>query len=209
MSQDPNYRSGVDAERDPLADFIDTHRADFDAEPPPSRIWDAVDAHLGTASTNEEACRPAPSKLRVVARRYGRQLAAASVLLLAGVLLGMLLQSRTTEAVAVSRESLATKTAELDAYYGPQINQRLARVASYRPEPALARDLDELLASSSYPESELLQLDPDAQRFVLEAMAQAYEAKVDALERILSRLQASRSEREFRRAGSGRLTEEL
>ena len=173
---------------DPLRDLIHDRRADFDAEPPPARVWDALEAEL---SHDRPGATVAPrTSARVVALYpYWRKAAVACMLLTIGVLSGLLLADRLDGDEAVAARP--TPVRELEASYRQLLAERVAEVEALGPDSALRVALVGLSRPDSQLASELEAFPPADEHLVLEAMAQEYQAKLDALERVLARVRAA------------------
>ena len=173
---------------DRLEEFVRAHREEFDAEPPPAHVWDEVERRLDRRGPQ----RRAPGHVaRVVALYpYWRKAAVACMLLTIGVLSGLLLSDR-LGAGALAEGPRRTPVRELEASYRQLLTERVAEIEALGPDSALRVALVGLSQPDSQLASELDAFAEADEHLVLEAMAQEYQAKLDALERVLTRVRAS------------------
>ena len=200
-------------ERDPLADFVHAHRDGFDAEAPPAVVWDRIEADLGGDPTAHLRTRPSGAAIRPLPQRdvpaapppppeaparivtlypYWRKAAVACMLLTIGVLSGLLLADRLGGGERGAVAALdADPLRELESTYQRLLEERIAEVRQLGPDSALNADLTAFSAPDSQRSAELSSLGGANEHLVLEAMAQEYQAKLDALERVLGRLRVA------------------
>ncbi len=161
---------------DELRDFIDAHRVHFDDEVPPAHVWEGI----------EQTFPPRQAKVRRL-HPYWRKAAVAAMLLTIGLLGGLLLAGERAK-VTQADATIADRAAEVERYYQREIDRRLQLVASYEPEPELRRELAGMSQLEFRSDEEFAAPGSGNQRAVLEAMAQEYQAKLDALEHVLEQL---------------------
>ena len=201
---------------DPLRDFIAANRDSFDDERPSPAVWNAVERDLPAierrlsprSRTRQTAQRP---KREGVVRQlypYWRKAAAACMLLTIGLLGGLLLADE-RGGRDVEGSGLADRAAELERFYQREIDRRLRLVDSYQPEPELRRELASMNTTDFRAEPELSSPSGANERALIEAMAQEYQAKLDALEHVLDRLHAAEQSQPRLNAPGPRSTEEL
>jgi len=179
-------------EQDPLKAFIDAQRDAFDNEEPRASVWEALERSM---PGKEVQLTPKPSPVTStnegsIVRQlypYWRKAAVACMLLTIGVMGGLLLAGDRSPAIA-DQPSTETRAVELEQYYKREIDRRLAMVASYKPEPELRRELSDMAQSDFRAMQPYDEIPPGNERVVLETIAQEYQAKLDALERVLDRL---------------------
>lgn len=133
---------------------------------------------------------------------YWRQAAAAAALLMVGLTGGLFLGGEgvapagPVAEVATGVEgpgdpNVAARVDELERAYQRAIDSRLAQVDAFGPEPELRRELVSLSRPEFSASAELADAPPGSERAVVEAMVQEYQAKLDALEHVLERLEAA------------------
>ena len=177
--------------RDPLGDFIATHREDFDRESPPPAVWEALTRELEPSAFAKTGPTPAAHSARVMRLYpYWRKLAVACMLLTIGVLSGLLIGQR----FADGDESVAygsNRVQRLEAGYRAELDRRVAQVSAHTPDSALRAELVSLSQPDLELQRELTTLGSVNEQLVLEALAREYEAKLQALEHVLARLRAA------------------
>ncbi|MFK8056786.1 MAG: hypothetical protein AB8F78_11755 [Saprospiraceae bacterium] len=179
-------------DQDPLKAFIDAQRDAFDNEEPRASVWEALERAMPAKEVQltPKPASVAPKEGGSVIRQlypYWRKAAVACMLLTIGVMGGMLMSGDGSPAMA-DQPSTENRAVELEQYYKREIDRRLAMVASYKPEPELRRELSDMTQSDFRAQQPFDELAAGNERVVLEAIAQEYQAKLDALERVLDRL---------------------
>ncbi len=193
-------------EQDPLKVFIDANRGAFDSAEPRPSVWEALERSMpaeGSQPFSQAGAQLSRSPGLSSQKRAGgqskkggiirqlypfwRKAAVACMLLTIGVLGGLLLAGDGKPAVA-EQPSTETRALELEQYYKREIDRRLAMVASYKPEPELRRELSDMAQSDFRVMQPLDEIPPGNERVVLETIAQEYQAKLHALERVIDRL---------------------
>ena len=182
-----------DAPAPRLKAVVRAHRDAFDGEAPPASVWDALESTLDAASAP-----PASAPTHVYPRAriltlypYWRKAAVACMLLTIGVLSGLLLADRLDTGTSPLATSRDTPLRELEASYQGLLAERIAEVQRLGPDSALNAELAAFSAPDSGLSAELSRLGGANEHLVLEAMAQEYQAKLDALQRVLVRLRAA------------------
>ena len=232
MKPAPDDRHDERADRD-LEDFVRRHRGAFDAEPPSDRVWARLAGELdrsggpaagggggvpplstpevpfGAPRTGGLRARRGSAVARMLATR-GRQIATATMLLTIGVLGGLLVAERGASERA-REDALAAQVAEVEQRYRRELDRRMQLVADYRPEPRLTRELERMARPEFSSQAELASVPPGSERAVLEAMAQEYQAKLDALEHVLEQLREAEQAgaRPLNQPGPARVAEPL
>jgi len=206
--QSPEYN------RDPLQAFVVDNREAFDNEAPPASVWDAIARDLPSSEAREVSLKPTPQPERVaVVRRlvpFWRQAAVACMLITIGLLGGMLLAGDRDPIAGDDTEvALTNRITELERFYERELDRRMRLVASYAPEAGLRRELASMTQLEVSEDPAIVGADPAAQREVLEAMAQEYQAKLDALEHVLGQLRKADAKPSFYNEPSPRSHERL
>jgi len=201
-------------EQDPLKAFIDAQRDAFDNEAPSAAVWAALERSMPAKEVQpreSSAVQLAPKPKTVIPKEgdgvirqlypYWLKVAVACMLLTIGVMGGLLLAGDNSPAFA-DQAPTETRAAELEQFYKREIDRRLAMVASYKPEPELRRELSDMTQSDFRSQQPFDELAAGNERIVLETIAQEYQAKLEALERVLNRLQeAERTQPKFNQPG--------
>ena len=200
-------------EKDPLKAFIESNREAFDCEEPRQEIWEAIARNLPQEAVTRPL-QPAPnaSQSKGIIRQlypYWRKAAVACMLLTIGLLGGMLLADDRGPAVASNQQTPEMQALELERYYQREIDRRLSMVASYRPDPELRRELSDMTVSDFREMQPMEEIPAGNERVVLQAIAQEYQAKLDALERVLERLRDAEQEQPRLNQPGPRSREEL
>lgn len=177
------------------------HRDVPAAPSPPPEAFGRQAPSAQAFSAQAQPPRAQPPQARIVTMYpYWRKAAVACMLLTIGVLSGLLLSDRLSSAGVAAAGERVTPARELEASYQRLLEERVAEVQRLGPDSALNAELVRFSAPDSQLSAELSTLGAANEHLVLEAMAQEYQAKLDALEHVLSRLRAA----EARAATSGR-----
>jgi len=189
-------------EQDPLKAFIDAQREAFDSEEPSAAVWKALERSMPAkeiqlSNNTKGLASPEPNSVTAtegggIIRQlypYWRKAAVACMLLTIGVMGGLLLAGDAGTTAIADQPSTEMRAMELEQFYKREIDRRLAMVASYKPEPEVRRELSDMAQSDFRTQQPFDELSVANERVVLETIAQEYQAKLDALERVLDRLQ--------------------
>ena len=187
-------------EQDPLKAFIEANRDAFDSAEPKPSVWETLERSIPSEEAKVrtlEGVKLSPKPKTEESTREGgiirqlypfwRKAAVACMLLTIGVLGGLLLADKGSPAL-VEQSSTESRALELEQYYKREIDRRLAMVASYKPEPELRRELSDMAQSDFRVMQPFDEIPPGNERIVLETIAQEYQAKLHALERVIERL---------------------
>ena len=166
---------------DPLEAFIKNNRDAFDTEIPDSRIWAAIEQDV-----------PAKTAKVVSAnwRQHLMRAAAAIVLLIAGINIGIWYGTGTAQA-GMSMSDVSTEYAELEQYYQRDITSKqnkLTQFAAYSDKNVLD-DLRQMDGMMNELREELAHVPPGNREQVVRAMIENYKAKAAILERVLEHIE--------------------
>jgi hypothetical protein len=161
-----------------LEKFILENRADFDTGVPSLAAWSNIDRQL-------DRQRPA---VRVVWMKRLRAAAAVLVLLLAGGAAGAYLtnQSRAVESLA----DVSPEHAEMERYFHSQVEEKMAKLASYKQDGVVKADLEELDETYEQLQQELKDAPIGAEEKIIQAMIETYRTKISILEQVLEKVES-------------------
>ncbi len=160
-----------------LEKFIRENRADFDTGVPSLNVWASLDQHLD---------RQRPSG-RVVWMRRLRLAAAVALLLTAGGGIGAYLtnSSKTLESLA----DVSPEHAEMERYFSSQVNEKLAKLATYKQDGMVKADIQELDEAYEQLKLELENAPAGADEQIIQAMIETYQTKISILEQVLEKIE--------------------
>ncbi len=161
-----------------LEKFILENRADFDADVPSLNVWANLDRHL-------DHQRPT---MRLVWMKRLRAAAAVLVLLMAGGAVGAYLtnQSKSVESLA----DVSPEHAEMERYFSSQVQEKLAKLASYKQDGVVKADIKELDESYEQLRQELQDAPEGAEEKIIQAMIETYQTKINILEQVLEKVES-------------------
>jgi hypothetical protein len=165
---------------DNLENFIRENREDFDGGVPGLEVWAKIDRHLEQ--------RPNP---RIVWMRRLRVAAAVVVLLAAGGAIGAHLSSTSSEVDSLA--GISPEYAEMERYFSGQVNEKMAKLASYRQDGYVRGDIQDLDAVYEDLKNELKDAQPGSEELIIQAMIGNYQTKIDILEQVLEKVQTTNS----------------
>ncbi|MDX2279692.1 MAG: hypothetical protein NW218_08890 [Saprospiraceae bacterium] len=175
---------------DPLESFILKNRTDLDTALPPEHVWDNLAGPLPVQQIQ---------KAKIVAMGWQNRLlkAAASVaILVAGVGIGMWYSTHTATLSGMAMSDVSSEYAELEQYYQREIANKQVKLASFQgsqPE-AVHDDLDQMDQIMTDLRKELADVPPANREQIVRAMIENYKAKSAILQKVLERLEASKTE---------------
>jgi hypothetical protein len=170
---------------DPLEQFIGAHRDEFDSESPSPALWERIMSESAPAPLDQ-----APLRLTWV-RRISR-VAAAIVLLVSGVGLGIWYSSH-TQSAGMRLSEVSPEYAELEQHYQRDIankREQLVQLTSNNSSSQdLLGDIDLMDKAMQELQIELANLPASNREQVVRAMIDNYTTKAKILERVLSTLE--------------------
>lgn len=176
----------VHSRRDQLESFIREHREALDSEVPDLKVWAELTRQIPEAK---------PLIVHVNWRRSLLSIAASIALLLAGVTAGIW-YARSGEAPAMAMSDVSNEYAELENYYRRDIAGKQQKLASFTgSQPAeVHEDMEQLDGVMSELQQELANVPAGNREQVVRAMIENYKAKSAILERVLQRLESTKTE---------------
>ncbi len=171
---------------DPLEHFIREHRETLDSEVPDLKVWANVIRQLPASGTKVVHINWRHSLMRI---------AASIALLLAGVTAGIW-YARSGEPSAMAMSEVSNEYAELENYYQRDIAGKQKKLASFTgSQPAeVHEDMEQLDDIMAELQKELANVPAGNREQVVRAMIENYKAKAAILERVLDRLEPTKTE---------------
>lgn len=161
--------------KDNMERFIREQRAAFDDLEPSEKIWGQIEQAL-----------PQQRKARIIP--WQRFAAAASVLLLVGMVGFFAFQQGKQQGVAMTLSDISEELAEAEVYYQSEIKNKTAKLASLAPDHEIKYDLEEAEHYMLELKNELKDVSPNEREIVIQAMIENYRKRLEILERVLDRL---------------------
>jgi hypothetical protein len=117
-----------------------------------------------------------------------RAAAAVLVLLLAGGAAGAYLsnQDGTVESLA----DVSPEHAEMERYFSSQVEEKMAKLASYKQDGVVKADLKELDETYEQLRQELKDAPVGAEEKIIQAMIETYQTKISILEQVLEKVES-------------------
>ena len=163
---------------DNLEKFILENRAEFDTAMPSLKVWSDIDGQLEK--------KPAG---RVVWMKRLRAAAAIALLLTAGGVAGAYLTKSSQEVKSLA--DVSPEHAEMEQYFNTQVDEKLAKLASYKQDGNVKPDLQELDQVYEQLKQELQEAPPGGEQKIIEAMIENYQTKIDILEQVLEKVEVA------------------
>ncbi|MFN0015868.1 MAG: hypothetical protein ACKVU2_15100 [Saprospiraceae bacterium] len=168
--------------QDPLETFIADNRAAFDSEIPSDRVWAALEQSVPAKTQKIVSVNWRSNLLRA---------AAAIILLIAGINIGIWYGASDAAQAGMSMSDVSTEYAELEQYYQRDIStkeNKLTKFASYSDKNVLddLRQMDGIMAELR---GDLAIVPPGNREQVVRAMIENYKAKAAILERVLQHIE--------------------
>lgn len=174
---------------DPLEQFIRLHRSDFDTKVPDLKIWGALETNLPVA--RQKAKRMTFHWQKTLLR------AAASVVLVAvGIGVGIWYAGSAAGRAGMAMGEVSAEYQELEQFYQRGITvqqQQLATFSGHQPQEVSA-DLAQMDAAMLELRSELANVPPGNREQVVRAMIENYKARMAILQRVLERLEPTKTD---------------
>lgn len=160
-----------------LERFIQENRTDFDSAVPSLKVWAQLDQHL-------DRQRP---KGRVVWMKRLRAAAAVLLLLTAGGAMGAYLTNQNKAVDSLS--DISPEHAEMERYFSTQVEEKLAKLASYHQDGIVKADLEELDQAYEQLKKDLETAPTGADEKIIQAMIETYQTKINILEQVLEKVE--------------------
>ncbi len=178
---------------DPLERYIRNHREAFDTEVPDLKVWTNIAAEV-------------PVKAKIVGINWQRSLlrAAASVaLLVTGLGLGIW-YARSAETPAMAMSDVSNEYAELEQFFQRDISGKQQKLATFTGSQPVEvhEDLVQLDNVMAELRQELANVPAGNREQVVRAMIENYKAKTAILERVLERLEPTKTETKNSNSGN-------
>ncbi len=209
---------------DALEAFVHQNRAAFDQGRAPRSMWAAINEELGpeasqqapqaivrtigqaeafakTAQSTDNASS-APSAKLLELYPIWRKVAVACMLLTIGILSGVLLSDRIGGGTIADLATGSSNASDIERGYRQELESRVAQVEAFEPDSALRAELVSIAQTDFRTDTELNEAAPSNELVVLQAMAQEYQAKLEVLEHILTRLRDAEEARKSQGAAS-------
>jgi len=169
--------------RDNLEKFVLNNRDSFDREIPSLEVWAEIDKGLH---------RQQPKRLPLW--RGLRVAAAVLLLLVTGAAAGHYLSATAAKDAALAIEEIAPDYVEMAQYYEQQIDNKVQQLASYQQGENVLEDFKQLDKQMEELKEELLRAPRGREEQIVENLIRSYQTKVQILERVLERIEATSQE---------------
>lgn len=161
-----------------LEKFIHENRESFDTEVPGLHVWANIDREMDAQA--------AP---RIVWMRRLKVAAAVAALVVVSCIIGFKMGSSAAEAKSLA--DISPEYADMEKYFNREINEKMARLASYQQDGFVRPDIQELDAVYEGLKKELEQAPTGEEDKVVQAMINNYQMKIDILEHVLDKVQTT------------------
>ncbi len=168
--------------QDNLEDFINQHREEFDSAVPSLKSWAEIDKQL----------QPKTTAKRFSIKRLSRIAAAAVLLLLIGIAIGLYSSKPKVNQLA-SLSDISTEYAEMETYYKRQVNQKKAQLASYKKDNIVNQDLEQLDEIMLELQEDFKNAPKGSEEMIINAMIKNYKTKLMILEHVLEDIETKES----------------
>ncbi len=187
-----NITADMDARRpaDPLENFIRVNRADFDMAVPDLKIWGSLESSL-------PAARQTAKKVIVHWQRTLLRAAAAIALLITGVGAGIwYANSAAARQAGMAMGDVSTEYHELEQYYQRGIASQQQELATFTGNESgdVYADLEQMDLAMNELRAELANVPAGNREQVVRAMIENYKAKMAILQRVLERLEQTKTD---------------
>ncbi len=173
---------------DPLERFIRDNRTELDAALPKTNMWEQLEKSLPTAS-------PAAKRVHLNWQKTLLRAAAAVILMATGAGLGIWYSQQSNQA-GMAMSEVSPEYRELEQFYQRDIRskqQELATFTGNQPEEVHG-DLQQIDAAMQELRDELADVPPGNREQVVRAMIENYKAKMAILQRVLERLEPTKTD---------------
>lgn len=160
--------------KDNLEKFILRNREAFDSEAPPVFDWDALESGSSQGT-------------RVRHMRWTRYAAAAAILLLVGVSIGMIAYPRLYEYQQLQVFNESEEFRGIERYFNNEVHALLTKMDQSSERMDLESELKHIDAEIETLKIELVNAPKRSKEVILEAIIASFEAKVELMETALNR----------------------
>ncbi len=172
--------------KDRLEEFIHENREQFDYAFPSLKVWAKIDNEL----------HPKKKSKKMFSLLYITKMVAVTTALVAmGTVIGLYLTNHSGKqqmAASLSLEDISPKHAELEQQYQQQIARKVNQLSSYSIDLEVKEDILQLEQLFNDLKKELVNVPPDKQELVIDAMIKNYQTRIGILERVLFHLEAAK-----------------
>jgi len=165
---------------DNLEKYIRENRESFDTGVPGLEVWSKIDRSLERHSSH-----------RIVWMKRLRIAASIVILLAAGGAIGAHLNSTSNKVDSLA--GVSPEYAEMERYFSSQVNDKMAKLATYRQAGNVEGDIKDLDAVYEDLKTELKDAQPGSEEQIIQAMIENYQTKIDILEQVLGKVQTTKS----------------
>jgi hypothetical protein len=200
---------------DTLEEFIQENQIDFDTETPRIDIWASIENRLSNedniekfVQNNAEQFDTATPNLKIWANienklpqqttkvntpivaklGWWRQAAAAAILLLCGVGLGLFINTKKEATITQAMGQMAPEMQETEQFYNKKIETKLTQYASYTQDPSVLADLKQVDEVQEELRKELENAPTTAREDIVKRLIKNYQIKLGILERVLNNI---------------------
>lgn len=170
---------------DRLEKFIQENREGFDDAVPNLKVWAQIDKELSQPKV-QKTTRPA-----FAIRRWASIAAAGLLLLTVGTLFGIQI-TKSQYGAFTEVSALMDEFGEMESFYQNEITKKVSLLEDYKMEKAVESDLNQLESFLSDLKTELDQAPEESKESIVNAMITNYKTRLDILERILNKLEATK-----------------
>ncbi len=172
---------------DRLEKFIKENRADFDDATPNLKVWAALDKELHGPKQKVK------TKPAFAIRRWASIAAAAVLLLGVGTLMGIQM-TKSQYSDLGEMAALMEDFSEMEDRYQSEITKKVSLLDNHKIEKSVKTDLTQLESFLSELKVELEEAPKESKEKIVSAMITNYQTRLEILERILNKIEASGSQ---------------
>ncbi len=166
---------------DNIENFVQNNAANFDTEIPNLKVWANIENQLPQQMA--KATAPIVAKMG-----WWRQAAAAAILLLCGVGLGLFINTKKEANIVQAAGQMAPELQETEQFYNKKIETKLTQYASYTQDPSVLADLKQMDEVQNELRNELLNAPNAAREDIVKRLIENYQIKLGILERVLNNI---------------------
>lgn len=171
---------------DNLEKFITDNRDGIDTAVPDLKVWAQIDKKL-----SETVAAPPVNRGKIRPLRRMLSIAAGiAILLMVGGMGGSYFANKSSVTAFNSLADVSPEHAETELFFNQQVEEKLAKLASYQKADVVRPDLQQLDEMFKELMQELENAPKGSQEQIISAMVKNYQAKVDILNRVLEKVEA-------------------